>query len=205
MSTPASYFDRMYAGAPDPWSLAERWYEQRKYALTVASLPRRRYSSAFEPGCSVGTLTAQLAGRCDRLLATDRVPSAVRAAADATRGHPHVDVRELTIPDEWPQAAFDLIVLSELLYYFDDRTLRDILARTVAGLEPGGTLVTVHWNHPVAEHRLTGTDLAPLLTSVPGLETLLDVRDPDFTLHVLTRQHPDGRAAPSPAAEEGLV
>ncbi|MFE2378778.1 SAM-dependent methyltransferase [Streptomyces sp. NPDC059398] len=205
MSTPAAYFDRMYAGAHDPWSLTERWYEQRKYALTVASLPRRRYRSAFEPGCSVGALTTHLAGRCDRLLATDRVPAAVRAAAEATRDQPHVDVGELTIPDEWPQDTFDLIVLSELLYYFDDRTLRDVLTRTVAGLEPGGTLVTVHWNHPVAEHRLTGTELAPLLTSVPGLTTLLDVRDPDFTLHVLVRQHPDGRTAPGPAAAEGLV
>ncbi|MET9533263.1 SAM-dependent methyltransferase [Streptomyces sp. NPDC006649] len=205
MSTPAGYFDRMYAGAPDPWRLGERWYEQRKYALTVASLPRRRYRSAFEPGCSVGALTAQLAGRCDRLLATDRVASAVRAASDATRDHPHVDVRELVVPDEWPQATFDLIVLSELLYYFDDRTLQEVLTRTVATLEPGGTLVTVHWNHPVPEHRLTGTQLAPLLTSVPGLDTLLDVRDPDFTLHVLTRQHPDGRTTPSPAAAEGLV
>lgn len=38
-STPASYFTGMYADAPDPWRLADRWYEHRKYTLTLASLP----------------------------------------------------------------------------------------------------------------------------------------------------------------------
>ncbi|MET9479385.1 SAM-dependent methyltransferase [Streptomyces sp. NPDC006638] len=204
-STPADYFDGMYRGTSDPWDLAGRWYERRKYGLTVASLPRRRYRSAFEPGCSVGVLTSLLAPRCDRLLATDRVPAAVRAAADRTRDLPQVDVERLTVPAQWPEGRFDLIVLSELLYYFDDIALREILDRTVESLEPGGTLVTVHWNHPVAEHLRTGTELAPLLTSVPELQTLTDHRDPDFVLHTFARRHPDGRPVLSPAAEEGLV
>ncbi|MYV54699.1 SAM-dependent methyltransferase [Streptomyces sp. SID3212] len=204
-STPADYFDGMYRGASDPWDLAGRWYERRKYGLTVASLPRRRYRSAFEPGCSVGVLTSLLAPRCDRLLATDRVPAAVRAAADRTRGLPQVRVERLTVPAQWPEGRFDLIVLSELLYYFDDIALREILDRTVESLEPGGTLVTAHWNHPVAEHLRTGTELAPLLASVPELQPLTDHRDPDFVLHTFARRHPDGRPVLSPAAEEGLV
>ena len=58
MSRPGSYFDDLYAGAEDPWSPRTRWYEQRKYALTTAVLPRRRYAEAVEVGCSVGELTA---------------------------------------------------------------------------------------------------------------------------------------------------
>ena len=61
---PDHYFTDMYAEASDPWGLAERWYEQRKYAITVAMLPQPRYRHAFEPGCSVGVLTERLAGRC---------------------------------------------------------------------------------------------------------------------------------------------
>ena len=30
MSLPGSYFDDLYAGDDDPWSLRTRWYEQRK-------------------------------------------------------------------------------------------------------------------------------------------------------------------------------
>ncbi|GFE18529.1 hypothetical protein Sgleb_65760 [Streptomyces glebosus] len=105
MSTPPTYFEAMYARAVDPWDLAGRWYEQRKYALTLASLPRPRYRAAFEPGCSVGVLTARLAERCDHLLATDRMPAAVVSAAERTRVLPQVEVRSLTVPDEWPDGA----------------------------------------------------------------------------------------------------
>lgn len=31
----------MYGASAGPWDLAGRWYEQRKYAVTLASLPRR--------------------------------------------------------------------------------------------------------------------------------------------------------------------
>jgi cyclopropane fatty-acyl-phospholipid synthase-like methyltransferase len=204
-STPASYFEDMYRHAPDPWHLAERWYERRKYDLTVASLPLPRYRRAFEPACSVGELTVRLAERCDQVLACDRVESAVATARGRTADLPHVDVRRLTLPDDWPPGPFDLIVLSELLYYFDARTLQDVLTRTVGALEAGGTLVTTHWNHPVAEHRGTGSTLAETVGSTPGLTLTADHREDDFVLQVYVRTAPDGTAAPSPAAREGLV
>ena len=71
MTLGPGYFDAMYAAAPDPWSLRTRWYEARKYAISIAMLPRQRYRDAFEPGCSVGVLTGMLAPRCDRLLSCD--------------------------------------------------------------------------------------------------------------------------------------
>jgi SAM-dependent methyltransferase len=203
--TPPEYFERMYAGSPDPWDLAGRWYERRKYALTTAALPQARYRSAFEPGCSVGVLTEALAARCDHVLAADRVRSAAATAARRFAGQGHVEVRHMAVPDEWPEDTFDLIVLSELLYYFDDAAREALMRRAVTSLEPGGTLVTVHWDHPVAEHRYTGSQLADLLTGTPHLSLLTDVRDADFRLHVLVRDLGDGTQARSPAEREGLV
>ncbi|MEU3466243.1 SAM-dependent methyltransferase [Streptomyces sp. NPDC006733] len=205
MSTAASYFDDMYRDSQDPWSLASRWYEQRKYDLTVAALPRPRYRSAFEPACSVGELTARLAERCDAVLACDRVASAVASATRRTAGLPQVTVRQLTLPDQWPEGTFDLIVLSELLYYFDTHDLTRLLDRTVEALEPDGTLVTVHWNHPVAEHARTGDDLAVVLADIPELALLAHHREDDFVLQVFGRVHADGGRPRSPAADEGLV
>ena len=49
-----SYFADMYAGDDDPWGFDDRWYERRKYALTVAMLPDPRYRRALEPGCANG-------------------------------------------------------------------------------------------------------------------------------------------------------
>ncbi|WP_097867577.1 class I SAM-dependent methyltransferase [Streptomyces sp. rh34] len=194
----------MYRDTPDPWHLAERWYERRKYDLTVASLPLPRYRRAFEPACSVGELTVRLAERCDQVVACDRVESAVATARKRTSLLPHVDVRHLNIPDQWPPGRFDLVVLSELLYYFDAPTLHRVLGRAVGALEPGGTLATVHWNHPVPDHRGTGTTLARTVASLSGLTLTADHREDDFVLQVYQRTGPDGTPAPSPAAREGL-
>ncbi|MER5890836.1 class I SAM-dependent methyltransferase [Streptomyces sp. NPDC001941] len=195
----------MYRASADPWHLAERWYERRKYDLTVASLPLPRYRNAFEPACSVGELTLRLAERCDRVLACDRVGTAVEAARRRTAHLPHVDVERLVLPHEWPDGPFDLVVLSELLYYFDAASLRQVLDHTVRSLEEGGTLVTVHWNHPVPEHLGTGTTLAETLTATPGLSPLADHRESDFVLQVFTRTGRGGSVPLSPAAREGLV
>ncbi|MEV7103266.1 SAM-dependent methyltransferase [Streptomyces atroolivaceus] len=205
MSTPAGYFEDMYRGEDDPWHLQERWYEQRKYALTLASLPRPRFRSAFEPACSVGQLTRLLAPRCERLLAADRVASAVETARRRTADLGQVEVARLTVPEEWPEGRFDLIVLSELLYYFDGERLDGLLSRATGSLEPGGTLVTVHWNHPVPEHLYTGAQLAGRLAREPGLLLRTGHREEDFVLQTFSRVLPGDAAPASPAAFEGLV
>src|SRR4029079_3586148 len=79
------YFQDFYAAhGADPWGFEDRWYEQRKRELTLAALPRPRFRRALEPGCSIGVLTEQLAGRCDELVALDPVPEAVARARART-------------------------------------------------------------------------------------------------------------------------
>jgi SAM-dependent methyltransferase len=202
MTTPLAYFEHMYAGNADPWSFETRWYDQRKHTLTVAALPRERYRSAFEPGCSTGALTARLAGRCDRLLAVDAVPAAVTTAAERVASHPGVTVRPAWMPRDWPDETFDLIVLSELGYYFDDADLDLLLARAAGSLEPGGDLVAVHWRWLVAEHARSGDDVHARLAVQPALTRLAAHDEADFRLEVYTRVPPDARSV---AQREGLT
>lgn len=207
MNTPAEYFAEMYRDADDPWSLGSRWYEQRKYAITAASLPRRTYRHAFEPACSVGVLSALLADRCERLLSCDRSGRAVTAARRRLAGRPHVRVERRVLPGEWPAERFDLIVLSEMLYYFGPADARALLARAVESLEPGGTLLAVHWRHPVAEHAQSGDAVHEALRAAPGLLRIAGHEEPDFLLDVLVRpvrQDDDARSF-SVAAAEGLA
>jgi hypothetical protein len=201
MSLPTSYFDAMYAADPDPWGLSRRWYEERKYALTLAALPRRRYRSAFEPGCSVGVLTEQLAGRCDRLLAVDVAAAAVRATRTRLAGRSHVLVEQRAIPADWPAGGFDLVVLSEVGYYLDPLDLGRLARSAVAALEPAGDLVAVHWRHPVADYPLGGDAVHAELAASPGLERTCRHVEADFLLEVFARTPP---AARSVARAEGL-
>ena len=100
------FFDDFYGDQPDPWGFESRWYERRKRAITMASLPRETFRRAFEPGCSIGVLTAELATRCRRgcWRPTSR---SVRWSPPAARlsGIPGVRFEQRRIPDEWPSGA----------------------------------------------------------------------------------------------------
>jgi SAM-dependent methyltransferase len=196
------YFDAMYEAAPDPWGFEDRWYEQRKYAISLAQLPDRRYRRAFEPGCSIGVLTAMLAGRCDRLLSWDVAAGAVQAAARRTCDLPNVRVERRQIPHEWPEGRFDLIVFSEVLYYLGDRDLEQALDYGVHALEPGGTLLAVHWRHPVTDYPRSGDDVHRVLAARPGLARLVSHQEEDFLAEVYRRA--EGRPV-SVARAAGLV
>jgi SAM-dependent methyltransferase len=202
MTLGPGYFDAMYAAAPDPWSLRTRWYEARKYAISTAMLPHQRYRDGFEPGCSVGVLTGMLARRCDRLLSCDRAPAAVKAAAEQAAPFPNVTVEQRAIPGDWPAGQFDLIVLSEFLYYFAGADLDHVLDLVLAALRPAGTLLAVHWRHPVAGYPRSGDDVHAALGTRAGLGLLADHTEADFLAQVYLR----GEGEPvSVAQAEGLV
>lgn len=192
MSLPAEYFDAMYAQDADPWGFTDRWYEERKYALTLAVLPRRRYRSALEVGCSVGVLTALLAGRCDVLTAQD--PSAVALASSAARVPAGVRLVRGAVPADWQPGSYDLIVLSEVAYYLDDRDLDrllDLVARDLTG-----HLVACHWRHPVVDYPQSGDAVHDRIAArFPRLSRLVEE---DLLLEVFGE-------GPGVARAEGLV
>jgi SAM-dependent methyltransferase len=196
------YFDEVYAASPDPWEFATRWYEARKYAISVALLTSQHYGDAFEPGCSIGVLTELLAPRCDRLLSCDVAAEAVRTAATRTASRPNVRVQRRVIPRDWPPGGFDLIVFSEFLYYFAGDDLDQVLDLGVAALRPGGSLLAVHWRRPVADYPRSGDDVHQVLAGHAGLARLVDHREPDFLAEVYVRG--DGEAV-SVAQAGGLV
>jgi len=198
----ASYFDGMYARSADPWGFTSRWYERRKYAISLAMLPRERYHRGFEPGCSIGVLTRQLAGRCDRLLACDVAAAAVTTATRRLRDYRHVRVQQRVLPAQWPAGRFDLVVFSELLYYFGDRDLRAVLDRAAGSLEDGGTLLAVHWRHAVADYPRNGDSAHAVLAAQPGLARLAEHTEADFRAEVYQRTD---TAAVSVAQATGLA
>jgi len=155
----AAHFEALYAASSDPWNVRDAWYEQRKRALLLASLPRERYGYAFEPGCGNGELTAALAPRCTRILACDGAASAVRAARARVPAHAGVVIEQRRLPQDWPEGAalFDLIIVSELAYYFPQDAWAAMVARIAASLAPGGLLLMCHWRHPF-DDRVASTD-----------------------------------------------
>ena len=181
------YFDAMYEAAPDPWGFEDRWYEQRRYAITLAQLPDRRYRRAFEPGCSVGVLTELLATRCDRLLSSDIIPSVLQRAEARLRKNPHVWIQERSIPDQWPSGPFDLVVLSEIAYYFDTADLGGVMACVMDSTELGAHVVGVHWRGET-NYPLTGSRSHQIISETPGLVTVVHHIEEEFVLDIWERR-----------------
>ncbi|KQP29726.1 methyltransferase type 12 [Methylobacterium sp. Leaf104] len=142
---PPDYFTELYAGNPDPWDFATSPYEHAKYDATLAALGRETYAQALEVGCSIGVLSRRLADRCAALLALDVAEAALDAARARCAPCPHVSFLRAAVPAEWPSGRFDLVVLSEVLYFFTPEDLARIAAHLAAALNPGGEVVLVHW------------------------------------------------------------
>jgi cyclopropane fatty-acyl-phospholipid synthase-like methyltransferase len=199
---PDAYFDRMYADTDDPWQLSTRWYEQRKYAITLALLPDRRYRHAFEPGCSIGTLTAQLAQRCDHVTAVDVAEAAVRGAEKRLTEagcRDRVTLARASLDTAWPAGPFDLLVLSEVAYYLSAGALATVLRRECPRLAPGATIVAAHWRHSVRDYPLTGDGAHRVISETPGLTALGCYRDSDVVVDVF-----DTDGGRSVAVREGV-
>jgi SAM-dependent methyltransferase len=195
---PDAYFDDKYAGSADPWQLAARWYERRKYAITLALLPYPRYRHAFEPGCSIGVLTEHLTRRCDHVTATDVAAAALDAAdrrlVDAG-SRERVTLLRSSLDEQWPATQFDLVVLSEIGYYLEAAELRAVCDREVARLERGTVVIAAHWRHRVDDYPITGDRANDIIGATPGLHHLGGYRDADVVIEVFDTGPPLSVAA----------
>lgn len=186
------YFDQVYQANRDPWNFEGSPYEQEKYAATLAALPRPHYAEVFEIGCSLGVLTAQLAPRCGHLLAVDVSEAALAQARARCAALPQVEIKLLRVPEEFPQQPFDLVLVSEVGYYWSPADLARAADHILYGLKPGGQLLLVHWTPPVHDYPLTGDEvhtffLAKAADNGP-LRSLVTQRHETYRLDLLEKR-----------------
>ncbi len=182
------YFLDMCAAEPDPWGFERRWYEQRNYQVTMACLVRDR--RVFEPECSVGVLTALLAdpgGLCRRPGHRPGGPRADdRESPRCWRERPCLR-RTLGHADPWPETGYDLVVISEVLYYLEADEAGQFMAQTVEHLDADGHVVVAHWQTRVPEYPLSGAVAQRIACETDGLKVVGTYRDDDLSLDVLGR------------------
>lgn len=158
-SLSADYFEAMYRQDKDPWNFETSDYEAEKYRASLAALPRPRYFSAFEIGGSIGVLTEKLAERCDRLLSVDLSTTAQASAIARCQHLRQVRFQVLNVPTEYPTELFDLIVVSEVGYYWSWKDLDRAKEKIIASLQSAGHLLLVHWLQDVPVYPLKGDDV----------------------------------------------
>lgn len=186
-SLPASYFDGLYAANADPWAFATSDYERGKYDATLDALAHRRYAGALEVGCSIGVMSERLAGRCDELLAVDASALALALARARCAGLAQLRFERRVLPADWPSGAYDLIVLSEVLYYWDRPDLDRVAALVGRDLVPGGEVMLVHWTGDT-DYPLSGDEAVErFIAALPALSVTRQRREPAYRLERLRR------------------
>ena len=184
---PPSYFEDMYRQDPDPWDFETSEYEALKYQTTIDSLPKEQYNNAFEIGGSIGVLTALLARRCDSLLSIDVSTTAQKRAIARCQDLPQVRFKIASVPQDYPDEMFDLILLSEVGYYLSWDDLKKTQQLTLEHLEVGGHLLLVHWTLYAKDYPLTGDEVHDSFLQLGRLKHLKGLRKERYRLDLFER------------------
>lgn len=186
-STTAEFFESLYLKNPDPWNFACSSYEDGRYEAILEAIGHRRYERAFEPGCSIGVLTESLARFCDHLDAVDISPTAVARCRERCRNLSNVTIRHGALPESIPDGRLNLIVFSEIGYYFDESELDRLTARLADKLWRGSSLLAVHWLGVSTDHVLSGDRVHEIMRSNPRFAVKAERRFPSFRVDHLVR------------------
>jgi protein-L-isoaspartate O-methyltransferase len=181
-TTSAEFFERKYRKNPDPWNFAGSEYERSRYDVIIAALGDQRFECAFEPGCSVGELTAMLATRCGHVVAIDTSATAIERAKRRCQHLANVELHVGALPDSIPNGKFDLVVFSEIGYYFDEGALPQIGNLLVDRLQIGGMFLAAHWLGTSGDHVISGDRVHEILRGIATLELQHAERHSGFRL-----------------------
>ncbi len=188
-SLPPSYFEALYGNNPDPWQFKTSEYEAQKYTATIAALTKQQYKSALEIGGSIGVLTEKLAPMCESLLTLEVSKIAQNQAKERCQHLPHIRFKIMRVPEQFPQEMFDLVLISEVGYYWCWEDLQKAQQHIIEKLEPGGQLLLVHWTQFARDYPLNGDEvhdsffeLTPTL-----LRHLKGMREEEYRLDLFER------------------
>jgi SAM-dependent methyltransferase len=189
-----SYFDAKYQEDIDPWQFRTSAYERDKFQATLEAFTRPRYQSGLEVGCAIGVLSALIAPRCEYLVAVDGSSTAIDEAS--RQRLPNVRFRKAFLPDEFPDGSFDLVVLSEVLYYFSEQDLRTLAEKCLASLQPTAEMILCHWlgetDYPLTGRQASELFAQAVATRRPGRAIL---HEGIYRLERLTFSAPDADGA----------
>jgi 2-polyprenyl-3-methyl-5-hydroxy-6-metoxy-1,4-benzoquinol methylase len=147
LSERREYFEGLWRQG-DYWQLESSPFDRIRYDRQLELLADRRYERVLEIGCGGGVFTRELARLAGDVVALDISEAAIeRARAAGVPGnvtYRAADVMEVS----WDEGAFDLVVLTETIYYLGwQHTFFDVAWFAIglhAATRPGGRLLSAN-------------------------------------------------------------
>jgi SAM-dependent methyltransferase len=156
-------FENKFRANIDAWDYSHSPFERAKRGLLLRACGPLKHGRVLELGCAIGETTRELARLSLRLVAVDASPTALKEAARRIPRRQHIRFQRAILPGQMPRGPFDVIVISELVYYLRAHHLNSLADRSFAALAPGGIAVVLNHRRPfedasvipaLAHHRL---------------------------------------------------
>jgi len=138
-------FEAMYRDIEDPWSCANLVDSLNNRLFLEILFHEREFERILDVGCGLGTFTQRVKERQPgaRVSACDISATAVRKAIVA---YPEIDFFVLDILKEEISGQYDLVILSEVLWYILEN-VGEVFAKIHNALRPHGILA-IHQYFP---------------------------------------------------------
>jgi chemotaxis methyl-accepting protein methylase len=89
------------------------------------------------------------------------------------------------LPQDWPAQKFDLIVISEVLYFLNPADIRRLAKRATASLSPGGLVLLVNYTETIDEP-CSGNEAADIFAAAAGrLTRIRQIIRPKYRIDLL--------------------
>jgi len=141
-------FENKFRVNIDPWNYTHSRFEWVKRQMLLRACGPSKYGRVLELGCAIGETMRVLARLSLRLVAVDASPTALSEAARRAPRDRRIRFHRAILPGQMPRGPFDLIVVSELIYYLRPHYLKPLADRIFAALAPGGMTVVLNHRRP---------------------------------------------------------
>lgn len=137
------YFELKYI-RNNPYRVNGSFYDIEQCNRAVEIIKGRRYSSILEIGCGNGYLLERYSSLSDRVIVTDISRLALKRAKERLKGKKHIEFRQSDLLKEDINEKFDLVICSEVLYYFTLDQLKGVVPKILNYIKKDGNLLSIH-------------------------------------------------------------
>ncbi len=181
-NTTQAYFKKLYDFEADPFHNWDNSYEVTKRQKALSLLSRPYYDSIFEPACGNGSFTKDLAEITRYILASDWSYSALTQAMKHCQGQSQIEFLLADFPSDLPPHRFDLIVLSEVLYYFSVEQQKEVYHALRKIAKEDAEILLVHWRGKSQDYPSHGDEVHLLARSSGLFRTIREEQSPKYNI-----------------------
>ena len=137
-------FENLFQSNPDPWDYESSPFEAHKRSVLLKHIGLSPRGRVLELACANWVTTRALMKVGLRVAALDGSSTAI-AQARTRLGHiRRLRLLHANLPEGLPKERFDLIVVSEIVYYLGSIAARRLAASVADRVAPGGRVVVLH-------------------------------------------------------------